>query len=62
MSSRPTLKRATSPSIRDAGFEPVYAGDLDNARTLEDHIAYTMMLARSEIGPHYYRLAPPGEL
>jgi 8-hydroxy-5-deazaflavin:NADPH oxidoreductase len=52
----------TEQLIRDAGFEPVYAGDLDNARTLEDHIAYTMMLARSEIGPHFYRLAPPGEM
>jgi 8-hydroxy-5-deazaflavin:NADPH oxidoreductase len=52
----------TEQLIRDAGFEPVYAGDLDNARTVEDHIAYTMMLARSEIGPHFYRLAPPGEL
>ena len=52
----------TEQLIRDAGFEPVYAGDLDNARTLEDHIVYTMMLARSEIGPHFYRLAPPGEL
>jgi 8-hydroxy-5-deazaflavin:NADPH oxidoreductase len=52
----------TEQLIRDAGFEPVYAGDLDNARTVEDHIAYTMMLARSELGPHFYRLASPGKL
>lgn len=39
----------------------MYAGDLDNARTIEDHIAYSMMLARSELGPHFYRLAPPGD-
>jgi predicted dinucleotide-binding enzyme len=52
----------TEQLIRDAGYEPVYAGDLENARTLEDHIAYSMMLARSEIGPHFYRLARPGEL
>jgi 8-hydroxy-5-deazaflavin:NADPH oxidoreductase len=58
----PQARDVTEQLIRDAGFEPVYAGDLDNARTLEDHIAYTMMLARSEIGPHFYRLARPGAL
>jgi 8-hydroxy-5-deazaflavin:NADPH oxidoreductase len=58
----PEARTVTEQLIRDAGFEPVYAGDLDNARTLEDHIRYTMMLARSEIGPHFYRLARPGEL
>jgi hypothetical protein len=58
----PDAREVTEKLIRDAGFEPVYAGDLDNARTLEDHIAYTMMLARSDIGPHFYRLAPPGGL
>src|SRR3989442_1678991 len=54
-------REVTEQLIRDAGFEPVYAGDLDNARTVEDHIAYTMMLARSELGPHFYRLASPGK-
>jgi predicted dinucleotide-binding enzyme len=58
----PAAREATEKLIRDAGFEPVYAGDLDNARTLEDHIAYTTMLARSEIGPHFYLLARPGAL
>lgn len=60
--SDPDARAVTEQLIRDAGFDPVYAGNLDNARTLEDHIAYTMMLARSEIGPHFYRLAPPGAL
>jgi predicted dinucleotide-binding enzyme len=55
----PEARAVTEQLIRDAGFEPVYAGDLENARTLEDHIAYSMMLSRSEIGPHFYRLAPP---
>jgi hypothetical protein len=50
-------REVTEQLIRDAGFEPVYAGELDNARIVEDHIAYTMMLARSELGPHFYRLA-----
>lgn len=58
----PDARDVTEQLIRDAGFEPVYAGDLDKARTLEDHIAYTSMLARSDLGPHFYRLAPPGAL
>jgi predicted dinucleotide-binding enzyme len=58
----PEAREVTEQLIRDAGFEPVYAGDLDAARTIEDHIAYTMMLARSGLGPHFYRLARPGTL
>ena len=55
-------REATERLIRDAGFDPVYAGGLDHARTLEDHIAYTAMLGRSEIGPHFSRFAAPGAL
>jgi 8-hydroxy-5-deazaflavin:NADPH oxidoreductase len=58
----PEARDVTERLIRDAGYEPVYAGGLDNARTIEDNIAYSMMLARSEIGPHFYRLGPPGGL
>ena len=43
--------------IGDAGFDPLYAGDLDNASTLEAHIEFTMMLARGEVGPYFYRFA-----
>lgn len=60
--AEPDAREVTEQLIRDAGFEPVFAGGLDAAPTIEAHIAYTMMLARSEIGPHFYRLAPPGEL
>jgi predicted dinucleotide-binding enzyme len=55
----PDARETTEQLIRDAGFEPVYAGGLENARILEDHIHYTMMLARSGIGPHFYRLTAP---
>jgi hypothetical protein len=60
--AEPDAREVTEQLIRDAGFEPVFAGGLDAAPTIEAHIAYTMMLARSEIGPHFYRLAPLGEL
>jgi predicted dinucleotide-binding enzyme len=48
--------------IHDAGFEPLYVGGLDNAPTLEAHIAFTMMLGRGELGPYFYRFARPGDL
>jgi predicted dinucleotide-binding enzyme len=60
--AEPEARKVTEQLISDAGFEPVFAGGLDTARTIEDHIAYSMMLARSEMGPHFYRLAPPGKL
>ena len=40
--------------IRDAGFEPVNAGDLDNARALEDFIG-----PFSTLGPGFYRFWKP---
>jgi 8-hydroxy-5-deazaflavin:NADPH oxidoreductase len=43
--------------IGDAGFDPLYAGGLDNASTLEAQIEFTMMLARGEVGPYFYRFA-----
>ncbi|MDP9259470.1 MAG: dinucleotide-binding protein [Actinomycetota bacterium] len=48
--------------IRDAGFDPLYVGGLDNAPTLEAQIAFTMMLAGGDLGPYFYRFARPGYL
>jgi len=47
--------------IRDAGYEPVNAGGLDQAAVLEDAIALWFALAQ-ENGRSFYRFAPPGEL
>jgi hypothetical protein len=45
---------------RDAGFEPIHAGGLENARAQEDFL--TMVGAvRQNIGPFFYRMAPPDE-
>jgi predicted dinucleotide-binding enzyme len=47
---------------RDAGYEPVYAGGLDKARMLEEHLALMFAVSQAGLGPHFYRIAPPGEL
>jgi predicted dinucleotide-binding enzyme len=52
----------TEQLIRDAGFEPVFAGGLDVARALEDHLALMFSLNRNGLGPFFYRYAKPGEL
>jgi predicted dinucleotide-binding enzyme len=46
---------------RDAGYEPIYAGDLENARVLEDFLAASGAIANDR-GRSFYRFAPPGEL
>ena len=47
---------------RDAGFEPVSAGSLDNARLLEDHLAFMSALNQAGLGRFFSRYAKPGEL
>jgi hypothetical protein len=47
----------TEQLIRDAGYEPVDADGIENARLLEEHLA--LMLAISQIGtaPFFDRIA-----
>ena len=47
---------------RDAGYEPVNVGGLDNARMLEDHLALMSAVVGGGLGRFFYRYAPPGEL
>jgi predicted dinucleotide-binding enzyme len=58
----PDARALAEQLIRDAGFDPLYVGGLDNAPTLEAHIAFTMMLGRGDLGPYFYRFARPGDL
>ncbi len=44
--------------IRDAGYDPVTAGGLENARALEDFVPGLF----AKIGQVFYRFAPPGEV
>ncbi len=47
---------------RDAGFEPVYAGPLENAAMQERFIDLVFAINKSGMGPFFYRMAPPGQL
>jgi predicted dinucleotide-binding enzyme len=53
----PTSALLAERLIDDAGFQPLYVGDLSAAATLEAHIAFTMLLAGGEVGPYFYRFA-----
>ena len=48
--------------IRDAGYEPVYGGPLENARAQEDFIQVFFGITQGGLGPFVYRFAPSGEL
>jgi predicted dinucleotide-binding enzyme len=55
-------REATEQLIRDAGFDPVSAGGLDQARALEDHVGLLFAISQAGLGPIFYRFAKPGEL
>jgi predicted dinucleotide-binding enzyme len=52
-------REATEQLIRDAGYEPVYAGGLDSARLLEEHLALMFAISQAGMGPFFYRIAGP---
>lgn len=51
-------REVTEQLIRDAGYDPVTVGGLENARALEDFVGGVL----SKVGRVFYRFAPPGEL
>ena len=51
-------REITEQLIRDAGYEPVSVGGLENARALEDFVPGVL----TKVGRVFYRFAPPGEL
>ena len=53
-------REVTEQLIRDAGYEPVSLGGIENARALEDFVPG--VLGKIEIGRTFYRFAPPEEL
>jgi 8-hydroxy-5-deazaflavin:NADPH oxidoreductase len=46
---------------RDAGYEPVHAGGLENARAQEEVIKLVFGVNQSGMGPFFYRFAPADE-
>ena len=47
-------REVTEQLIRDAGYEPVYAGGLENARLLENHLALLMAVNNAGMGRMFY--------
>ena len=47
---------------RDAGYEPVYAGGLENAKAQEELIKLFFAISQAGMGPFVYRIAPPDRL
>jgi 8-hydroxy-5-deazaflavin:NADPH oxidoreductase len=55
-------RELTEQLIRDAGYDPVYVGGLEQARLIEDHLALLFAINRAGMGPFFYRYGPAGEL
>ena len=55
-------REVTEQLIRDAGYDPVYAGGLDRARLLENHLELLFAVNQAGVGPFFYRYARPGDL
>jgi len=47
---------------RDAGYEPVYAGPLENAALQESFVRLVFAINRGGLGRFFYRMAPPDQL
>jgi 8-hydroxy-5-deazaflavin:NADPH oxidoreductase len=52
-------REVTEQLIRDAGFEPVYGGNLDNARAMEDFLAILAAYTNDAGGQSFYRFWRP---
>jgi predicted dinucleotide-binding enzyme len=46
----------TAGLITDAGYEPVYAGDLSNARAVEDFLGVIFAIRTERGAPFFYRI------
>ena len=55
----PQARDITEQLISDAGFAPIYLGDLGQARFLESLIALTMGVANGGMGPFFLPHQPP---
>lgn len=53
---------AAEQLIRDAGYDPVSIGGLNQARTLEDQLDLLFAISQTQGGPFFCRYARPGEL
>ncbi len=52
-------REVTEQLIRDAGFDPVYGGNLDNARAMEDFLPILVAYTNDAGGQPFYRFWRP---
>jgi predicted dinucleotide-binding enzyme len=52
-------KETTAQLIGDAGYEPLDAGGLENARVLEDFLKAEFAVSSAGLGPFFYRFEAP---
>jgi 8-hydroxy-5-deazaflavin:NADPH oxidoreductase len=52
-------REVTEQLIRDAGYEPINVGGLENARLLEDQIDFIMAVSQGGLGQAFYRYWTP---
>jgi predicted dinucleotide-binding enzyme len=55
-------RQAVEQLNRDAGFEPVYAGPLENASLQENFLKLVFAINQGGLGRFFYRMAPPDQL
>jgi 8-hydroxy-5-deazaflavin:NADPH oxidoreductase len=48
--------------IRDVGYEPIYAGGLENAAAQENFLNLVFAINQGGLGAFVYRMAPPDQL
>jgi predicted dinucleotide-binding enzyme len=59
----PDARATAEQLVSDAGYRPLFAGDIDSAAALlEDAVRLPLHLAGTGLGPHFYRYSRPGEL
>jgi 8-hydroxy-5-deazaflavin:NADPH oxidoreductase len=47
--------------VRDAGYDPIYAGGLENAALQETMLRFVFAIAQGGMGPFFYRMAAPDQ-
>src|SRR5918911_1228463 len=58
----PSLAHQVKSITGGAGYDPIDAGDLENARKMEDTLPLLFAVSQATGGPVFYRIAPPGAL